>query len=56
MKYLVEVREVHVSTIEVDASTQAEAVERVANGEGEEILCEYSHTLDKDLWTVEEVH
>ena len=23
-------------------------------GDGEEIFCEYSHTLDPDTWTVEE--
>lgn len=46
MKYTVEVREVHVSSMEVEADSPEDAREKFKDGEGEEILCEYSHTLD----------
>ena len=53
MKFLVGVREVHVSTREVDAENAIEAVRKIREGAGEEVMCEYSHTLDESLWTVE---
>jgi hypothetical protein len=56
MKYRVLVREVYVSHIEVEADTERAAIEAVnAHGTdaGEEVLSEYSHTLDTDTWTVE---
>lgn len=52
--FLVGVREVHVSTMKIKAQNNTEALNKVQNGEGEEIMCEYSHTLDRDMWTVEE--
>jgi len=52
--YIVGVREVHVSHMEVEANSPEEAVKKVVEGEGEETYLEYSHPLDKDLWTVEE--
>ena len=51
--YIVGVREVHVSHMEVEANSPEEAVKKVVEGEGEETYLEYSHPLDKDLWTVE---
>jgi hypothetical protein len=54
MRFLVGVREVHVSTVEVEAESPEEAMRLVQDGDGEEIMREYSHTLDPDLWTVEE--
>jgi len=55
-KYMVLVREVHVQGYLVQAETPDQAKEIVRNGGGElnEAYFEYSHTLDPDLWTVEE--
>ena len=53
-RFLVEVREVHVSTRVVEADDAEAAVKAVEGGEGDEVACEYSHTLDTDTWTVEE--
>ena len=52
-KFAVAVREVHVSLMVVEADTMDEAVSRVEDGEGEEILCEYGHTLGTDTWSVQ---
>ena len=56
MKFLVQVREVHVSTLEVEATSKEDALDQVrrdGTDAGEEINLEYSHTLDSDNWTVE---
>jgi predicted transcriptional regulator YheO len=53
--YRVGVREVHVSTREIDAESPEEALDKVQEDEGEEVMCEYSHTLDRDVWTVEKI-
>jgi len=53
-KYLVGIREVHVNTVEVLAESEEEAKMKCRDGEFDEIELEYSHTLDPDLWTVEE--
>ena len=52
-KFVVNIREVHVSSREIEAESAEEALRLVKDGEGEEILCEYSHTLDEDTWTVD---
>ena len=54
MIYNVEVREVHVSTIEIEASSAALALQAVEKGSGKEIILEYSHTLNSSLWVVKE--
>ena len=56
-KFHVGVREVHVQTVEVEAENAEEAREKVQEGEGDYLdnMLEYSHCLDSDLWTVEEV-
>jgi len=46
---MVGVREVHVSTREVEAKNAEEAKRKVLDGAGEEVLCEYSHTMDYAL-------
>ena len=53
--FLIGVREVHVSHRRIYAETPEEALDLYVNGEkeGEEIFCEYSHTLDPDTFTVE---
>lgn len=51
-QFIVGIREVHVSNRLIEAVDEEDAVER-AGDEGEEITCEYSHTLAKDVWTVE---
>ena len=52
-KYTVEVREVHISTREVEADSPEEA-RRIAmdGGAGDEIFFDYSHTHDPDTWSV----
>lgn len=54
-KYRVIVREVHVQGVLVDADTPEQAKEIVREGGGEldEAHFEYSHTMDRDTWTVE---
>lgn len=52
-KFNVLIREVHVSTREIEADSPEEAIRLVEEGEGDEVMCEYSHTLDPDTWTVE---
>lgn len=55
-RYIVEVREVHVSHRVIESATNTlDAIELVQGGEGEEIYCEYSHTLRSDTWRVYEV-
>ena len=53
MKYIVLVREVHVSHREIEADSEDEAKSKVYGGQGEETYLEYSHTLDRWYWTVE---
>jgi len=55
-QFLVAVREVHVQQVRVKAESPEDAKERVVKGEGDQVddSLEYSHTLDSDLWTVEE--
>ena len=53
-KFHVNVREVHVSTHEVEAESAEEAIRKVKDQDAEEVVCEYSHTLGEDTWTVEE--
>lgn len=52
MRFVVLVKEVHTSHMEIDADSKEEAIEKVAGGEGGEIYEEYSHTLDTDQWEV----
>lgn len=54
-KYLVGVCEVHVSTMEVEASSPEEALERADERLGRELKCEYSHTLPRDTWTINKI-
>ena len=51
------IREVHVSCRLVEASSPEEAIAlaKEGNHDLEELFLEYSHTLDADSWTVEEV-
>lgn len=51
-KYTVLRREVHVDHVEVIAASAAKAIEKVADGDGESVFTEYSHTLDQDTWQV----
>ncbi len=53
--YLIGVREVHVSTMKVEAETEDDAIEMIRDAAGEEVMCEYSHTLDSSTWSVEKV-
>lgn len=52
-KFIVGIREVHVSYREVEAESPEAAVEEA--GGATEVMIEYSHTLDPELWSVEAV-
>jgi len=56
-EYIVTVREVHCQGYRIIASSPKEAKKFVADGGGDLIegTFEYSHTLDPETWTVEEV-
>ncbi len=56
-RYLVTVREVHTQMVRVDAvdPDAAKAVVRDGGGEYLDGTLEYSHTLDCDTWTVEQI-
>ena len=53
-RYTVRVREVHVAYFEIDANTPDDAVQAVVDGGGELVNTEYSHTLDRNVWDVED--
>ena len=46
--YRVKLNEIHISAWDVEADSESDAVNRVKDGEGEMIHCEYSHTPDND--------
>lgn len=50
------VREVHLSSYEVEAKDVSDAIEKVQEGNGTMVdnSTEYSHALDSDFWTVED--
>jgi hypothetical protein len=52
--FIVEIREVHISSREVKAEDHNDAVARVENGEGVEVDLEYSDTKHKSTWSVSE--
>jgi len=56
-KYRVDVREVHIQGIEVEAESEEAAIRAVQAGEGTFIddALEYSHALDSETWTVDKV-
>jgi len=56
-EYIVAMREVHIQPVRVTAESPEEAIAITADGGGDFIEggFEFSHTLDRDLWTVEEV-
>lgn len=51
--FIVNVQEVHISRQKVQAFDEEDAIQGVMEGCGEEIGCEYSHTLDQDTWSVD---
>lgn len=54
--FIVQVREVHIQSIQVEADSEQGAIQAVANGEGDSLeRFEYSHTLEPETWTVEEL-
>jgi len=52
--FRVQVREVHVQGVVVEAEDGTQAIEKVASGEGcyENDAIEYSHTMETSTWTV----
>ena len=57
MRYAVEIREIHVVTVEVDADSEDEAREKasVVLEESDSLDMEYSHTLDWEDWPVRKI-
>ena len=52
--YTITVKEIHDSYVEIQANSPQEALEKVKNGEGCEVDCEYHSTLDSSTWNVHE--
>ncbi len=54
--FVVNMREVHIQSVEVEASDREDAIRKVVDGEGEYVndCLEYSHTLDPESWTIDE--
>ena len=46
--YRVKINEIHVSTWDVEANSEQDAVDKALGGVGEMIDCEYSYTPDND--------
>lgn len=53
-KYHVLVREVHTSTQEIEADSVEDAIQLIREGEGKELTCEYSYTMEPTTWSVDE--
>ena len=51
---IVEIREVHVVSRKVSAATVQAGIQAAKDGEGEELMVEYSHTLPSESWTVKD--
>ena len=55
-KFIVQVREVHIQRIAIEADDENEAMNLVAADQGTTIddadSCEYSHTLEREYWSV----
>ena len=46
--YRVQLNEIHISSWDVEANSEQDAANRVLDGEGEMIHCEYAYTPDND--------
>ena len=46
--YRVQLNEIHISSWDVEADSEQDAANRVLDGEGEMIHCEYSYPPDND--------
>lgn len=55
MLFNVGIREVHVTTFEIEAESPEAAMEIAKQRKGREVMSEYSHTLDPETWTVEKI-
>lgn len=55
MFYYVGIKEVCIQTVQIEASSPEAALQKVEAGEGDHLSDpEYSHTLDKDEWSIVE--
>ena len=56
-KFIVNVREVHVQFVEIDAASEVDAIEQVSAGDGTYVEngTDYRYTLDTETWTAEAV-
>jgi hypothetical protein len=48
------VREIHISHRKIDADSPQEAIDKVGDGGGVEVQCQYSDVCDVNEWTVED--
>jgi hypothetical protein len=57
-RYIVTIREVHTQMVQVDAADADAAKATVRDGGGTHLdnTLEYSHTLDPETWTAEQVN
>lgn len=54
-KFIVSVKEVHVQKVAIDATSEEEAIKKVAEGEGEQVGdAYYVYTKNPDHWTADE--
>jgi len=56
LKYLVNIREIHIQPVKIEADSPESAIEKVRKGGGfyDLTLLEYCRSLDSEFWTVEE--
>jgi hypothetical protein len=54
VKYIVQIREVHIQEVLIEAESEQEAINKVADGDGQYLdnSLEYSHTLPRETFTV----
>jgi len=53
-KFHVNVPQVYISTMEVEAEDEDDARDKVVHGEGEEVNLSFSHSILGDDWEVED--
>jgi len=53
-RFYVHVREIHTSLREIHATSAEEALQLVKDGDGDELECEYTDTMDPSTWMVED--
>ena len=52
-KFHVKVPQLYISTMEIEAENEEDALDKVLEADGEEVLLEFSHSIMGDEWEVE---